>query len=193
MFTIVVVVARAVLISMFYVFPIFDIYYWTEANINSRSDIHDKLCFLGTAHMTRQNSLLSIVNNKQNSNKTCKMIINTAQMVAIKQCIKLLVHVKISVDISVCTISKNTNFQYCKFHHIGSRYFADPIYWYTSTCITCQHYWYCICVYFFSLSKFAIFLCTSKPCLAIYTNLTEVHSTVYCRNHLALLERRKMF
>ena len=50
---------------------------------------------------------------QQNSNKTCKMIINTAQN-GDKHCIKLLVHVKISVGISVqfqkIPISDITNF-----------------------------------------------------------------------------------
>ena len=83
--------------------------------------------------MTQQNSLQTIASQQQrNSNKTCKMITNTVQMVTTKQYIILLVHVQISVDI----MSVQFDFQYCKFCHIGSRYFADPIYRCTSRLIS---------------------------------------------------------
>ena len=106
---------------MFFRYPIFI----TEkkpisiVDINSQSNIHDKLFFLGTAHMTRQSSLQTIVKQSSTQHK----------MVAIKQCIQLLVHVKISVDISVqfqkIPISDIANFTISAANILAIRYISQ--------------------------------------------------------------------
>ena len=80
------------------------------------------------------------------------MIINTVKMATTKQCIKKNQPISACANIgrNISTISKKYQLPILKFCNIGSRYFADPIYQYTSTLGT------------------GIFLTTSAKTLCVY-------------------------